>query len=145
MSKMWAGRFAEELNKEADDFNSSISVVRRMFRQDITGSVVHANMLVKQGIIPKEDGDKIVSGLSEILSDIEDGKLSIDLSCEDIHMFIEGELLGELDLMDARVYEMREAVSAAASDDFSARVWAMDNRKLFNHSRKDLNNKINLF
>ena len=60
-------------------------------------------------------------------------------------MFIEAELLSELDLMDSRVYEMREAVSAAASDDFSARVWAMDNRKLFNHSRKDLNNKINLF
>ena len=60
-------------------------------------------------------------------------------------MFIEAELLSELDLMDSRIYEMREAVSAAPADDFSARVWAMDNRKLFNHARKDLNNKTKLF
>lgn len=116
MSKMWAGRFAEELNKEADDFNSSISVDRRMFRQDITGSVVHANMLVKQGIIPKEDGDKIVSGLSEILSDIEDGKLSIDLSCEDIHMFIEEELTRRIGDAGKKLHTARSRNDQVALD-----------------------------
>lgn len=60
-------------------------------------------------------------------------------------MFIEAELLSELDLMDSRVYEMREAVSAAPTDDFSGRVWAMDNRKLYNHQRTDLNNNTKLF
>lgn len=60
-------------------------------------------------------------------------------------MFIEAEILSELDLMDARVYEMREAVSAAAPDDFSGRVWALDNRKLFNHTRRDLNIDPKLF
>lgn len=60
-------------------------------------------------------------------------------------MFIEAELLSELDLMDSRIYEMREAVSAAPAEDFSARVWAMDNRKLYNHSRTDLNKKTQLF
>ncbi len=60
-------------------------------------------------------------------------------------MFIEAELLSELDLMDSRIYEMREAVSAAQPDDFSNRVWAMDNRKLFNHTRTDLNKKTKLF
>ena len=60
-------------------------------------------------------------------------------------MFIEAEILSELDLMDARVYEMRAAVSAAAPDDFSGRVWALDNRKLFNHTRRDLNIDPKLF
>lgn len=60
-------------------------------------------------------------------------------------MFIEAELLSELDLMDSRIYEMREAVSAAPPEDFSARVWAMDNRKLYNHTRTDLNKKTELF
>ena len=60
-------------------------------------------------------------------------------------MFIEAELLSELDLMDSRIYEMREAVSAAPAEDFSAKVWAMDNRKLYNHTRTDLNKKTQLF
>ena len=60
-------------------------------------------------------------------------------------MFIEAELLSELDLMDSRVYEMREAVMATNTEDFSSRIWAMDNRKLYNHSRTDLNNKTKLF
>lgn len=60
-------------------------------------------------------------------------------------MFIEAELLSELDLMDSRVYEMRDAVRSAQPDDFSQRVWALDNRKLFNHTRVDLNNETKLF
>ncbi len=60
-------------------------------------------------------------------------------------MFIEAELLSELDLMDSRIYEMREALEATASEDFSNRIWAMDNRKLFNHSRKNLKENIKLF
>lgn len=60
-------------------------------------------------------------------------------------MFIEAELLSELDLMDSRVYEMREAVLSTNDEDFSSRIWAMDNRKLYNHSRRDLNQKTKLF
>lgn len=60
-------------------------------------------------------------------------------------MFIEAELLSELDLMDSRIYEMQEAVSATKAEDFSGRIWAMDNRKLYNHSRIDLTQKIKLF
>lgn len=60
-------------------------------------------------------------------------------------MFIEAELLSELDLMDSRIYEMREAVCDLAADDFSSRIWAMDNRKLFNHARKNLNSEPKLF
>ena len=60
-------------------------------------------------------------------------------------MFIEAELLSELDLMDSRIYEMREAVMATNNEDFSGRIWAMDNRKLYNHARTDINEKTKLF
>jgi len=60
-------------------------------------------------------------------------------------MFIEAELLSELDLMDSRVYEMKEAVMSTKPEDFSSRIWAMDNRKLYNHDRCDLNNETKLF
>ncbi len=89
MKKLWAGRQTKETSKIADDFNSSISIDRRMVRQDIIGSAAHAGMLVKCGIIPKSDGDLIISSLGDILADIESGKLKIDLDAEDIHMFVE--------------------------------------------------------
>ncbi len=92
MEKMWAGRFEKALDKQADDFNSSIHFDCRMYRQDITGSMVHAAMLSKQGIITESESKEIVDGLSGILEDIESGKLSIDMDAEDIHMFVESEL-----------------------------------------------------
>ena len=89
MEKLWAGRFKKELDKTANDFNSSIGVDSRMYRQDIKGSVAHAAMLGAKGIIPKDDADKIIAGLEGILADIDSGKLEIDHECEDIHMFVE--------------------------------------------------------
>lgn len=89
MGKMWAGRTSGEINKIADDFNSSISFDSRMFRQDITGSIAHAKMLAKCGIIAENESEMLVRGLEGILADIENGKLEIDFSCEDIHMFVE--------------------------------------------------------
>ena len=92
MEKMWAGRFNKALDKMADDFNSSIHFDARMYRQDITGSMVHALMLSCQGIITKDEYADILNGLSGILEDIESGKLLIDENAEDIHMFVEAEL-----------------------------------------------------
>ena len=92
MDKMWAGRFNKALNKEADDFNSSIHFDSRMYKQDITGSMVHAMMLSRQGIITKDEYADILNGLSGILADIENGSLAIDMEAEDIHMFVESEL-----------------------------------------------------
>ncbi len=89
MEKMWAGRTAGSTDKLADDFNSSIHFDKRMYRQDILGSMAHAAMLEKQGIITKNDLEKITEGLDGILSDLESGSLEFDLSCEDIHMFVE--------------------------------------------------------
>ena len=89
MGKMWAGRFAKELDKTADDFNSSIHFDCRMYRQDITGSMAHAAMLGAQGIISQSEADKIISALEGILADLDSGALSFDMDAEDIHMFIE--------------------------------------------------------
>ncbi len=89
MAKLWGGRFQKATDEKVDDFNSSIRFDKRMYRQDIRGSIAHAKMLAKQGIISVEDGEKIVSGLSEILTDIENGKVEFLIDAEDIHMNIE--------------------------------------------------------
>ena len=89
MAKMWAGRTDGITDSAADDFNSSIRIDSRMYREDIAGSVAHAAMLKKQGIIPPEAADHITEGLGGILKDLESGELMIDPKAEDIHMFIE--------------------------------------------------------
>ncbi len=89
MAKMWAGRTDGTTDQIADDFNSSIHFDCRLFEEDITGSIAHASMLKKQAIIPGEAADHIIEELKVILSDLKSGKLEIDLSCEDIHMFVE--------------------------------------------------------
>ena len=89
MAKLWAGRTDGATDQIADDFNSSIRVDQRMYREDITGSIAHAKMLKKQGIIPSDAADHIVQALEGILLDIEQGTLKIDQSAEDIHMFAE--------------------------------------------------------
>ena len=92
MKKMWEGRTAGVIDKTADDFNSSISFDKRMYMQDIRGSMAHAAMLGAQKIIPQNAAEHIIDNLQEILNDINSGKLEINLDCEDIHMFIEQEL-----------------------------------------------------
>ena len=89
MEKMWAGRFSKTLDKTADDLNSSISFDKKMYRQDITGSMAHAAMLGAKNIIGKSEADAIIAELEKILNDIESGALEIDESCEDIHMVVE--------------------------------------------------------
>ncbi len=89
MSKLWAGMASGTINQLADDFNSSISFDKRMFKEDITGSIAHAEMLCKCNIITKEEKDLIIRGLSDILQGIMNGELEIDMSCEDIHTFVE--------------------------------------------------------
>ena len=92
MNKMWAGRTAGELNQIADQFNASIPFDQRLYRQDIQGSIMHAEMLAAQGIISATAKDHIIAGLEEILRELEDGTMEVDLSAEDVHMFIEAAL-----------------------------------------------------
>ena len=113
---MWAGRFSKALDKKADDFNSSISFDSRMYKQDITGSIAHASMLAKQGIIGAEDCEKIIAGLGGILSDIEDGSLEFDMNCEDIHMFVEAELTKRIGDAGKKLHTARSRNDQVALD-----------------------------
>lgn len=88
-SKLWGGRFSKEMDQTANDYNSSIRFDKRLYREDIAGSIAHAAMLGKQKIIPPENAAQIVEELKQILADIEDGKISFSEDAEDIHMNIE--------------------------------------------------------
>ncbi|MBQ9806718.1 MAG: argininosuccinate lyase [Clostridia bacterium] len=116
MAKMWAGRTAGETDRLADDFNSSISFDCRMYRQDITGSMAHAAMLAKQGIISVAESETLIDGLSGILSDLNSGKLEFDLSCEDIHMFVEQELTARLGDVGKKLHTARSRNDQVALD-----------------------------
>lgn len=89
MAKLWAGRFQKETDLVVNDFNSSIMFDCRLYKEDITGSIAHATMLGRQGIIEEHEAEKIVSGLKEILADIEAGNVEFSLDYEDIHMNVE--------------------------------------------------------
>ena len=116
MGQLWKGRFKKELAKETNDFNSSISFDCRMFEEDIKGSMAHAAMLGAQGIIEKSESEKIIAGLEEILSDIKSGRLEIDMSAEDIHTFIEGELTERLGQTGKRLHTARSRNDQVALD-----------------------------
>lgn len=114
--KLWAGRFKREIDKKTNDFNSSISFDSRMYREDIEGSVAHATMLGRQGIIAESESNKIVSELKKILADIETGNCVIDPDCEDIHTFIEGELTARIGDAGKRLHTARSRNDQVALD-----------------------------
>ena len=116
MAKMWAGRTDGQTEQIADDFNSSIHFDCRMYKQDITGSMVHAAMLAKQGIITEADADALIAGLEEILSDIDSGKLAIDMTCEDIHMFVEQVLTQRIGDVGKKLHTARSRNDQVALD-----------------------------
>ena len=113
---MWAGRFAKALDSKADDFNSSIRFDYKMYRQDIRGSIAHAEMLAAQKIISNEDKEAIIDGLCGILVDIDSGALEIDMSCEDIHMFVESELTKRIGDAGKRLHTARSRNDQVAVD-----------------------------
>ncbi len=113
---MWAGRFSKEESKEVNDFNSSISFDSRMYESDITGSIAHARMLGHQGIISQADSDLIIETLTQILEDINTGKLEFDMEAEDIHMFIEAELTNRIGEVGKRLHTSRSRNDQVALD-----------------------------
>ena len=116
MAKMWAGRTDGVTSKLADDFNSSIHFDSRMFRQDITGSMAHAAMLGAKNIITQAEAQQIIDGLSDILEDLESGKLSFDMGCEDIHMFVEQVLTGRIGDVGKKLHTARSRNDQVALD-----------------------------
>ena len=116
MAKMWAGRTAGQTDRIADDFNSSISFDSRMYREDITGSMAHAAMLGAKNIITKEEAQTLIDGLDGILSDIDSGKLTFDMTCEDIHMFVEQVLTERLGDVGKKLHTARSRNDQVALD-----------------------------
>ena len=123
MEKLWGGRFQKATDKKVDDFNSSIRFDKRMYRQDIRGSIAHARMLGKQNIIPKDDADKIVCELENILKDIEGGKVEFLIDAEDIHMNIEKILTDRIGEAGKRLHTGRSRNDQVALD---IRMFLMD-------------------
>ena len=116
MAKMWAGRTDGAVNSLADDFNSSISFDKKMFREDILGSIAHASMLGECGILLKEEADKIIIGLDGILTDIINGTLEISSTAEDIHMFIEEVLTSRIGDLGKKLHTARSRNDQVALD-----------------------------
>ena len=114
--KLWAGRFQKETDTQVNDFNSSILFDQRMYKQDIQGSLAHATMLGRQGIITKEEADDIVNGLTAILQDIEDGKVEFSMENEDIHMNIEAMLTQRIGPDGKRLHTGRSRNDQVAVD-----------------------------
>ena len=113
---LWQGRFQKELDKQTDDFNASISFDSRMASQDIRGSIAHAAMLGKQGIIDEAESAIITNTLREIAAELESGKLDIDMTAEDIHTFVEAELTKRIGDSGKRLHTARSRNDQVALD-----------------------------
>ena len=116
MAKMWAGVTSGMTDSIADDFNSSIRFDCKMYKEDITGSMAHAAMLGGQGIISQADAQTLIDGLQGILEDLDSGALEIDLSCEDIHMFVEQVLTQRLGDVGKKLHTARSRNDQVALD-----------------------------
>lgn len=114
--KLWGGRFTKQANEAMERFNSSIAFDRRLYKHDIIGSIAHAAMLAKCGIISDKDGQTIVAGLKSILSDIESGVLNIPDDVEDIHTFIEQQLTQRIGEAGKRLHTARSRNDQVALD-----------------------------
>lgn len=116
MEKLWAGRAQAATSKIADDFNSSIHIDCRMYRQDITGSLAHAAMLAAKGFLSGADLAAITSGLEDILAELDSGTLAIDPTAEDIHMFVEAGLTRRIGDAGKRLHTARSRNDQVATD-----------------------------
>ncbi len=96
MAQLWGGRFTKETDALVYQFNASLSFDKRLYRQDIEGSIAHVTMLAKQGILTDQEKNEIISGLTGIREDIENGTLAITDEYEDIHSFVESNLIGRI-------------------------------------------------
>lgn len=116
MAKLWGGRFSKNTNELVDAFNASIDFDKRLYHEDIRGSIAHATMLANCGVIPQEDGEKIVAGLNDILKDIEAGNFKFEVALEDIHMNVEARLTERIGQAGARLHTGRSRNDQVALD-----------------------------
>ena len=116
MEKMWAGRTAGQTSALADDFNSSIHIDSRMYKEDIKGSCAHAAMLSEVGILTAAEADAIIAALEQIAKDIESGRLAINMNAEDIHMFVESVLTDRIGDLGKKLHTARSRNDQVAVD-----------------------------
>lgn len=116
MSKLWGGRFAKNTDVMVEEFTSSISFDKRMYKEDIAGSIAHATMLAKCGIILQEEAESIIGGLKTILTDIEAGDFSFEIALEDIHMNIEKRLTERIGAVGGKLHTARSRNDQVALD-----------------------------
>jgi len=114
--KLWSGRFTKDNVKLTEDFNASISFDSRMYREDIMGSIAHAAMLAKQGIITEEEKDLIIKGLKEIQEELEEGQLEFTAEAEDVHMNIETFLIRKIGETGKKLHTARSRNDQVALD-----------------------------
>lgn len=122
-NELWGGRFAKGPAEIMERINASIDFDRRLYRQDITGSMAHSSMLIAQGIISSEDGEKIQQGLQTILREIEAGNFKTDPALEDIHMHVEARLRELIGDAAGRLHTARSRNDQVATD---MRLWVRD-------------------
>ena len=135
MEKLWAGRASQSLDALADDFNSSIRIDSRMYKQDIAGSVAHAAMLAKCGIISGNEAAELMASLGEILDDLDSGELLINPAAEDIHSFIEAELTSRVGDVGKKLHTARSRNDQVATD---LRLYLRDECDEVTHLIKEL-------
>jgi argininosuccinate lyase len=114
--KLWGGRFTKEENRLTEDFNASVSFDCRMYRQDIEGSIAHAAMLARQGIITPSEGEQIIAGLKEIRKELDEGKLQFSVEAEDVHMNIETFLTQKIGEVGKKLHTARSRNDQVALD-----------------------------
>ena len=114
--KLWGGRFAKGNDHLMEDFHSSITFDKRLYKEDITGSLAHSAMLAKQGIISAEEGELIAGALKEILAEIESGKAEFDVAAEDIHMNVETMLIAKIGDVGKKLHTARSRNDQVALD-----------------------------
>ncbi len=116
MAQLWGGRFTKATDQMVYDFNASIRFDKKLISQDIEGSIAHVTMLAHQGILSDEDKQSIIVGLNGILSDVESGKLIIDDTQEDIHSFVEANLIDRIGDAGKRLHTGRSRNDQVALD-----------------------------
>ncbi len=114
--KLWGGRFKEEESKLMEDFNSSLSFDKKLYYEDIRGSIAHVKMLANQNIIKEEEKEKILLGLEEILKEIDEGILKIEGDYEDIHSFVEINLINKIGNVGKKLHTGRSRNDQVALD-----------------------------
>lgn len=114
--KLWQGRLEGDVDERLNRLNQSIGFDARMYKQDITGSIAHARMLGKTGVITGEEMEAIVTGLQGILADLDSGALEIDMTCEDIHTFVEAELTKRIGQPGKKLHTARSRNDQVALD-----------------------------